>query len=52
MKKSVIKNVFGKRFHEKESMQSLSGAEHCFDNARIESFFATLKSEKTLYLSD
>ena len=43
--------IFGKTAYEKESMQSLSGAEHCFDNARIESFFATLKSKK-IYLSD
>ena len=27
-------------------IQSLSGTAHCFDNARIESFFATLKKEK------
>ena len=27
-------------------IQSLSGAGHCFDNARKESFFATLKKEK------
>jgi len=27
-------------------IQSLSGAGHCFDNARMESFFATLKKEK------
>ncbi len=27
-------------------MQSLSGTGHCYDNARIESFFATLKKEK------
>ena len=26
-------------------MQSLSGVNHCFDNARMESFFATLKKE-------
>ena len=26
--------------------QSLSGAGHCFDNARMESFFATLKKER------
>lgn len=25
--------------------QSLSGVNHCFDNARMESFFATLKKE-------
>ena len=27
-------------------IQSLSGTAHCFDNARMESFFATLKKEK------
>lgn len=27
-------------------VQSLSGVGHCFDNARMESFFATLKKEK------
>ena len=27
-------------------IQSLSGIGHCFDNARVESFFATLKKEK------
>ena len=27
-------------------MQSLSGSGHCYDNARMESFFATLKKEK------
>lgn len=27
-------------------VQSLSGTGHCFDNARMESFFATLKKEK------
>ena len=26
--------------------QSLSGTAHCYDNARMESFFATLKKEK------
>ena len=26
-------------------IQSLSGVEHCYDNARMESFFATLKKE-------
>ena len=32
---------------EKNGMvQSLSGTGHCFDNARMESFFATLKKEK------
>ena len=28
-----------------EIVQSLSGVNHCFDNARMESFFATLKKE-------
>ena len=27
-------------------MQSLSGTGHCYDNVRMESFFATLKKEK------
>ncbi len=27
-------------------LQSLSGTAHCYDNARMESFFATLKKEK------
>ena len=27
-------------------IQSLSGTAHCYDNARVESFFATLKKEK------
>jgi transposase InsO family protein len=31
--------------------QSLSGTEHCFDNARMESFFATLKKEKIYQIS-
>ena len=26
-------------------LQSLSGVAHCYDNARMESFFATLKKE-------
>ncbi|BAK97517.1 putative transposase orfB for insertion sequence element [Oscillibacter valericigenes Sjm18-20] len=28
------------------AVQSMSGTEHCYDNARMESFFATLKKEK------
>lgn len=32
-------------------IQSLSGTGHCFDNARIESFFATLKKEKIYKIS-
>lgn len=31
-------------------VQSLSGAGHCYDNARMESFFATLKKEKLYQL--
>ncbi len=31
--------------------QSLSGTGHCFDNARMESFFATLKKEKIYRIS-
>ena len=31
--------------------QSLSGTGHCFDNARMESFFATLKKEKIYRVS-
>ncbi len=29
-----------------EMLQSLSGTAHCYDNAGMESFFATLKKEK------
>ena len=32
-------------------VQSLSGTGHCFDNARMESFFATLKREKIYRIS-
>ena len=32
-------------------VQSLSGTDHCFDNARMESFFATLKKEKIYRIS-
>ena len=32
-------------------VQSLSGTGHCFDNARMESFFATLKKEKIYRVS-
>ena len=31
--------------------QSLSGTGHCFDNARMESFFSTLKKEKIYRIS-
>ena len=29
-----------------DAIQSISGTGHCYDNARMESFFATLKKEK------
>ena len=32
-------------------IQSLSGTGHCFDNARMENFFATLKKEKIYRIS-
>ena len=32
-------------------VQSLSGTGHCFDNARMESFFATLKKEKIFQIA-
>lgn len=32
-------------------IQSLSGTAHCYDNARMESFFATLKKEKLYQIS-
>ena len=38
--------AFRKTLKESGMVQSLSGAGHCFDNARMESFFATLKKEK------
>ena len=31
-------------------IQSLSGTAHCYDNARMESFFATLKKEKLYHI--
>lgn len=37
---------FRKALREAGMVQSLSGTGHCFDNARMESFFATLKKEK------
>lgn len=36
---------------EAKMVQSLSGTGHCFDNARMESFFATLKKEKVYRIS-
>ena len=38
--------AFRKTLREAGLVQSLSGTGHCFDNARMESFFATLKKEK------
>jgi len=31
---------------QKDAVQSMSGTGRCYDNARMESFFATLKKEK------
>ena len=39
-------NAFRSELRKYGIKQSLSGAGHCFDNARMESFFATLKKEK------
>lgn len=38
--------AFKSALEEAGLVQSLSGTGHCFDNARMESFFATLKKEK------
>ena len=38
--------AFRKELAKSGLRQSLSGAGHCYDNARMESFFATLKKEK------
>ena len=38
--------AFRETLREAGLVQSLSGTGHCFDNARMESFFATLKKEK------
>ncbi len=37
--------AFTRRLNELGIIHSLSGAAHCYDNARMESFFATLKKE-------
>ncbi len=37
---------FRNELNKMEMLQSLSGTAHCYDNARMESFFATLKKEK------
>lgn len=38
--------AFRKELRDLGIIQSLSGVHHCYDNARMESFFATLKKEK------
>ena len=38
--------AFRKALRSMGMIQSLSGVHHCYDNARMESFFATLKKEK------
>ena len=43
--------AFKKALKEAGLIQSLSGAGHCFDNARMESFFAMLKKEKIYRIS-
>lgn len=43
--------MFRNALKEASMIQSLSGTGHCFDNARMESFFATLKKEKIYRIS-
>ena len=43
--------AFKESLKEAGLIQSLSGTGHCFDNARMESFFATLKKEKIYRIS-
>ncbi len=43
--------AFKEALKEAGLIQSLSGTGHCFDNARMESFFATLKKEKIYRIS-
>lgn len=38
--------AFREELRKNKMIQSLSGVGHCFDNARMESFFATMKKEK------
>ena len=42
--------LFAERSYQPGLIQSLSGTAHCYDNARMESFFATLKKEKLYQL--
>ncbi|HCC03012.1 MAG TPA: IS3 family transposase, partial [Ruminococcaceae bacterium] len=41
---------FRKSLARYETVQSMSGTGRCYDNARMESFFATLKKEKLYQL--
>lgn len=43
--------AFRKSLSDAGLIQSFSGTGHCFDNARMESFFATLKKEKIYRIS-
>ncbi len=38
--------AFRKSLAKRDAIQSMSGTGRCYDNARMESFFATLKKEK------
>ena len=39
-------NIFREALKKRDAIQSMSGVGRCYDNARMESFFATLKKEK------
>ena len=39
-------HAFRERLAKRDAVQSMSGTGRCYDNARMESFFATLKKEK------
>ncbi|MFC4306977.1 IS3 family transposase [Cohnella boryungensis] len=39
-------HAFRERLAKRDAIQSMSGTGRCYDNARMESFFATLKKEK------
>lgn len=43
--------IFREALRKHQAIQSMSGTGKCYDNARMESFFATLKKEK-LYKMD
>ncbi len=45
---SIYREAFRTAFRETGLVRSLSGTGDCLDNAGMESFFATLKSEKTI----